>query len=103
MGTLNCPGNLGLKDQVLAFQWIKDNISSFGGDPENITIFGQSAGATAVIMHMASPLSKGKKHIVDSAYIYFSNAPQDSFESLLMRTVNFQLVKSRSNLHVSYI
>lgn len=55
------PGNFGLKDQVMAMQWVKDHISSFGGDPDSITIFGQSAGAASVQMHMMSPLTSGKE------------------------------------------
>ena len=52
-------GNYGLYDQVCAMQWVKDNIASFGGDPENITIMGQSAGAMSVQQHVCSPLTKG--------------------------------------------
>ncbi|XP_052859908.1 juvenile hormone esterase-like, partial [Anopheles cruzii] len=53
------PGNAGLKDQTLALQWVKDNIRTFGGDSNLVTIFGQSAGATSVHLHMISPLSRG--------------------------------------------
>ena len=52
-------GNYGLYDQMTAFQWVKDNIASFGGDPENVTIMGQSAGAMSVQQHCLSPLTKG--------------------------------------------
>ena len=52
-------GNYGLYDQHTAIKWVRDNISAFGGDPENITIMGQSAGAMSVQQHCLSPMSKG--------------------------------------------
>ena len=52
-------GNYGLYDQMTAIQWVKDNIVAFGGDPENITIMGQSAGAASVQMLCQSPLTDG--------------------------------------------
>ena len=52
-------GNYGLYDQLTAIRWIRNNIRSFGGDPDNITIMGQSAGAMSVQQHCLSPLSKG--------------------------------------------
>ena len=52
-------GNYGLYDQLTAIQWVRDNIAAFGGDPEKITIMGQSAGAMSVQQHSLSPLSEG--------------------------------------------
>lgn len=52
-------GNYGLMDQLLALQWVRNNIASFGGDVNNITVFGQSAGAMDTSMLMTSPLAKG--------------------------------------------
>ena len=52
-------GNYGLLDQVAALQWVKRNIKTFGGNPDNVTIFGQSAGASSVVHLMASPLARG--------------------------------------------
>lgn len=55
-------GNYGLYDQHTTLCWVRDNIASFGGDPENITIMGQSAGGMSVQQHCLSPLSKGLFH-----------------------------------------
>ncbi|KYM97320.1 PREDICTED: esterase E4-like [Cyphomyrmex costatus] len=55
-------GNQGLKDVVLALKWVQTNISKFGGDPENVTIFGESAGGAMVHCLALSPLAKGLFH-----------------------------------------
>jgi para-nitrobenzyl esterase len=57
-------GNYGLLDQILAMHWVHDNIAKFGGDPANVTIFGESAGALDVNVLMTSPLAKGLYHRV---------------------------------------
>ena len=52
-------GNYGLYDQMTAMQWVRNNIAAFGGDPENVTVMGQSAGAMSVQLQVESPLTRG--------------------------------------------
>lgn len=63
-------GNNGLKDQTQALKWIKRNIEYFGGNPEDVTISGMSAGGASVNYHMLSPLSRGKRRKYDVTYYY---------------------------------
>ncbi len=61
-GFLKIPGataNIALRDMMFALRWVKENIAAFGGDPHNVTVFGQSAGATHITSLLASPLSRG--------------------------------------------
>ncbi len=61
-GRIPATGNNGLLDQIAALQWIKNNISAFGGDPDNITVFGESAGGMSIGCLMAIPAARGLFH-----------------------------------------
>uniref|UniRef100_F7A7S8 Carboxylic ester hydrolase n=2 Tax=Macaca mulatta TaxID=9544 RepID=F7A7S8_MACMU len=58
-GDANLPGNYGLRDQHMAIAWVKRNIAAFGGDPNNLTLFGESAGGASVSLQTLSPYNKG--------------------------------------------
>jgi para-nitrobenzyl esterase len=73
-------GNYGLLDQILALQWIQQNIQNFGGDPNNVTIFGESAGGLNVTSLIASPLAKGLFHkaIIESGGYSINSTLRDT-------------------------
>lgn len=68
----NASGNYGILDLVAALQWVHDNIAAFGGDPDNVTIFGESGGGGKVLACMSSPLTRGLFHraIIESGSAY---------------------------------
>ncbi|XP_011496587.1 PREDICTED: acetylcholinesterase-like [Ceratosolen solmsi marchali] len=70
-GTSDVPGNAGLFDQMMALQWVRDNIAAFGGNPDNVTLFGESAGAVSVSLLLLSPLSR---HLFNQAIMQSGSA-----------------------------
>ncbi|EWC63657.1 Carboxylesterase, type B [Actinokineospora spheciospongiae] len=79
--------NLGLRDQVLALRWVRDNIADFGGDPGNVTAFGQSAGADSVLALMLSEEADGLFHraIMQSAPLSISQERAPLFAAVRAR------------------
>ncbi|XP_016907128.2 esterase FE4 [Apis cerana] len=110
----SAPGNAGMKDQVLALKWVKDNIHYFGGCPNRVTIFGDSSGGASVQYHMLSPMSEGLfKSVIQQSGTVLNpwaityNPREQAFmlgEALGIKTTDSEeLVKKLSEFHVKDI
>lgn len=99
---LNVPGNAGLKDQLMAMKFVKSNIHNFGGDPNNITLFGQSAGGASVSFHCASERSRGlfNRAIIMSGCILnsWSLTPRRDWANRLARKLGYEGSENEKDL-----
>ncbi|MBI3782498.1 MAG: carboxylesterase family protein [Deltaproteobacteria bacterium] len=114
-------GNFGTLDLIRSLEWVRKNIASFGGDPDNITIFGESAGGTNVFSLLLSPKAHGlfQRAIVESGGTFFSTPqraeasidddppgdPNSSSELLLRLVQGDKIAKDRdgAKVHLSYV
>lgn len=83
-------GNYGIRDQVLALQWVRDNIAAFNGDPNRVTIAGQSSGGTSVFALLSAPSTRG----LYSSAISLSGSPNLSQNMSITETQNIPIVEN---------
>uniref|UniRef100_A0A336KGN9 Carboxylic ester hydrolase n=1 Tax=Culicoides sonorensis TaxID=179676 RepID=A0A336KGN9_CULSO len=92
--SIKIPGNAGLKDQLMALKWIKSEIEKFGGDTENITVFGESAGGCSVHYHLLSEQSRGLFHraiiMSGSAFGPWSCLPNGDYAYRLAKAFGYE-------------
>ncbi|XP_037945470.1 esterase B1-like isoform X1 [Teleopsis dalmanni] len=91
---VNVPGNAGIKDQILSLKWVQSNIAAFGGDPNNVTLFGGSAGGASTHFCMLTEQSKGLFHrailMSGSALCPWAMAPQNHWAIRLAQILHYK-------------